>query len=247
MDDASDKPDHTNDDSESPKVKEVLAGGLIGRAKDSPNREQSPVQMSKLFEFASTRVVMERLFDGDPIGLQAATVRAIEDRSLLVDPQRFFNILIARAAFCGLLYGVSDDVEIEAWVEQRVEETCSQFMEEDWADERSGQPVDPSDYRFNNLLVGTVFDPARARQLALQFNRMSLDVRRPLYQLLVHRQPIDQVASRFDLTADSLRALVVDRLGKFVKGPRLVSDLDLEWLLSPGKSEENQGDAHEPH
>lgn len=237
MDDNSDKPDNRHSEIDSSELKRPSLGQPI-----EPGRgAQSRPKMSELFEFTSTRVVMERLFEGDPLGLQPATVRAIEGRALLVDPQRFFNILIARAAFCGLLYGVTDHVDVEEWVALRVDETCQQFMEEDWADERSGQPTDPSDDRFNNLLAGTVFDPERARQLALQFNRMSLEMRRPLYQLLVHRQPLEQVAQQFDLSVEALRAMVLDRLGKFVKGPRLVSDLDLEWLLSPGNSEHEQG------
>lgn len=212
-------------------------------ALNAPQSEsRSTCSIGELFEWAPTSVVMERLFYGDPLGLQPAVRDSIEDRALLVDPQRLFNIVLARAAFYGLLYGFDVHGDIPAWVDARIDEACKQLMEEDWAEESHGLPVDPTDSRYQSLLVGTNLDPTKVRKLALRFNRSPEKVRKPLFQVLANRRPMREVAPEFGMEFSELRAMLLDRLGEFAAGPRALDDLDEEWFRAPGEAN-NSSDA----
>jgi hypothetical protein len=206
------------------------------KALNAPQSEsRSTCSIGELFEWAPTSAVMERLFYGDPLDLQPAVRDSIQERALLVDPQRLFNIVLARAAFYGLLYGFDEHGDIPAWVDARIDEACKQLMEEDWAEESHGLPVDATDSRYQSLLVGTNLDPTKVRKLALRFNRSPENVRKPLFQVLANRRPMREVAPEFGMEFSELRAMLLDRLGEFAAGPRALDDLDEEWFRAPGE------------
>lgn len=192
--------------------------------------------VNQLFADATMTEVMRRLFEGDPLGLQPAVCDAIESGAQLVNPQRLFNIVLARCAFRGLMHGFEGGVNLADWVREQVQESLQQLREEDWAEEAQGLPLDPLDPRYENLLVGTALDPIKARKLSLQFNQMKPEVRRPLFEVLVNRRAVEVVAQEAGLELSELRALIADRLSGFTLGPRSLDELDGEWDHAPGAS-----------
>jgi len=158
--------------------------------------------------------VMQRLSDGDPVGIRRRIRRRLAYQAVLLDPTR----LRWRAlAYCAMTAGERNPHErLGVFLDRALDEAMASLIGEDWQADREGDPATAASSPFRQVAAGVGLRPERARRIALEFNLLDRKQRRPLYRILVEGAAPDEVAYAFGMQPDELaRRLneLLDRMG----------------------------------
>jgi len=148
----------------------------------------------RLFEETTPQELLERLQDGDPLGLWARAAELGAERRFVVQLDRLFDAAVARAAIVAPLY--RGRPAIEAWLAARVGDALRSVLAKDAAAEIERRPADPSDHWHHAMMV-EVFGvaPPLARRAAVVFNAFGRKRRALLFALTFEGRSVTEVVA----------------------------------------------------
>lgn len=169
---------------------------------------KQPSLARKLLTGDSAREILEAIWHGDPLDIHPRSIRVCDQLAMLVDAERVCCRALAQIATEAAMEGFCGDRLFPAFADARIAEALDGILDEDWAEERLGLPVDPYDERYRLITLGSGLNASDARRVSLTFNKLPDPTRRPLYAVLVKNRLLDDVAAEFDMTKDALKDLI---------------------------------------
>ena len=148
-----------------------------------------------LLEGGSSREVLRRLIEDDPLELGKLAALVASDEARLVYPDRFTARIAAQLAFRGTV-GRPEGWSLIRWLRAQANQCLSDLLEEDVEDEYRRVPMDRElTAEFASLIPSeTGIEPQLARQATIIFNRFRLQDRVPFYRLAIEALPFEVVA-----------------------------------------------------
>jgi len=129
---------------------------------------------------ASPNAVLERIYEGDPLGLVPRCEAVLRERALLIDLNRLFLRAAARTAHEAVRY--RGEHPLAEWLDLRIEKSVEDLLREDREAEYRGLPPTPEELDgYAMVTEGTGIEPGLARAVCDTFNSLSLPVRRAFY------------------------------------------------------------------
>jgi hypothetical protein len=140
---------------------------------DSPHDPKSP----PLPLAETTRALLRRLLDGDPLDLAGRSARQLQERALLLDPRRAHLRAAARIARAA---SSAPGQELETWIASEIERALDELVEEQADEERRGDaPADSCDFAYHaRIALRLGLPPQLARRACVVLNRLSREARR---------------------------------------------------------------------
>lgn len=177
-----------------------------------PAGPAAPPRGAALLQGKSPRMITDRLRDGDPLEVVARTKRRLEWHALLMDHMRTAVRSVAYISYFAARDGYRGSPPLEEFMHIGIDEAIRSIVEEDWASERKKEPIDPRFDPYARITAAADLDPAEARKLTLEFNLLPVNLRRPLYAVLIDNQPIRKAAQDHGFATseleDDIRALL---------------------------------------
>lgn len=137
----------------------------------------------------SSRVVLERLIDGDPLELEARCRERMFAQAYFIDPKRLLLRVVARVAYHAPRY--RGEPRLDDWLISCIDESLGDLVDEDREAEASNLPPtapwDPR-YAFISEILGV--EPALARRACLNFNMLPIETRRAFFAIAVEGKSI---------------------------------------------------------
>jgi len=144
-----------------------------------------------LLRGGSAREILKRIFDGDPLEIEARCRAQIETRGYLLDVGRLHLRAIARVARAAS--GWSGDPSLGEFIMERIEYSAQELIQEDREEELSGTPcADPEDVRFAFLAETLGIPMALARRACVAFNYLPERVRCAYFAVLVQGKTVNR-------------------------------------------------------
>ena len=227
-------------------------GGLGGG--DPPEADEPfdwpPIQRPASSESADPRLallrgatpgeILDRLTEGDPLGLAPRVEAMLARQTWLVDPGRAWLRSAARVAFESFAY--RGRPRLEQWIDGRIQRALAELVEEQDAEESRGDPVE----RSNDVEYYSAFgescdlEPAMARLACWVLNRHSLEDRRIFRAVALERLSFEQATAAglgsLELVQRSFRRVTMALAMAFEERRRrfgLPPDPDNPWQEPP--------------
>jgi hypothetical protein len=146
---------------------------------------------SEILHQPSTREVLRKILEGDPLGIAERSSLRVKERALLLDISRLTLRAMARAAYRARAY--QGDPALGDWLTERIEESIRDLIEEDREDERAGIPVgtDP-EARFAFLTETIGVTPPIARRVCVVFNDLPDDRRHAFWSMVIEGKSLNR-------------------------------------------------------
>lgn len=161
-------------------------------AKDTPPHE--PLRGAALLVGRSPREVMERLHQGDPLELEGKCEQRIERRAMLMDVERLYWRATAYVAMIAVRDEYRGDPPLNDFLDKHIDESIDSLLEEDWAAEKRGEPIELGDPRYRMIAKQAGIEEPQARRVSLAFNTEPIRSRRLLFGALIKNLPLAKVA-----------------------------------------------------
>lgn len=168
------RPDEDSESSE--EREESCADGIGEQAYYYPAAE--------LLSGSSTSVVLDRIMNGDPLGVRQRCAERIRERCHLLYFDSLYVRAMARIAFKGVRY--RGQIPFDRWMAERIDEAADDQLEQELEAERAGLPSSEpweTHYRFISELLG--IEPGMTRRGCIRFNNAELPVRQIFFALCV--------------------------------------------------------------
>ncbi len=139
---------------------------------------------AELLSGMSANAILERIMNGDPLGIRERCSQRIRNRCFLLAFDRLYLRTMARIAHAGVRY--RGQVPFDQWINDRIDGSADEIIEEELEAERSGiPPAEPweSHYLFVSGMLG--IEPGMTRRGCIRFNTLELPVRRIFFALCV--------------------------------------------------------------
>jgi DNA-directed RNA polymerase specialized sigma24 family protein len=162
----------------------------------------------RLLSSGSADTILTAIWEGDPLGIHARTIRLCGKLAMLIDAERVCCRALAQIATEAAMDGFCGDRLFPAFADARIAEALDGILDEDWAEERLGLPVDPYDERYRLITLGTGMNASDARRVSLAFNKLPDATRRPIYAVLVENRLLADVATEYGLPKPQLKELI---------------------------------------
>jgi hypothetical protein len=149
------------------------------------------------------RDVLQRVSEGDPLGLVPRCRAELFDRAFLIDMERLCSRAFAQVAFDSMLYG--GDPPLDEWLRRRIQKAIEGLLNEDCEIERASGLQDGDDDRHVALadLLGLRVDDARRACIA--FNDLPDGVRSTYFRTVIEGQAIEEVARGLGVATERVR------------------------------------------
>jgi hypothetical protein len=152
-------------------------------------------------------VILARIFEGDPLELQAAVMRGLRCNGFLIDPDRCLQHSLEEIAFEVSGTGQEFVSEIdEVWIERCVDRACDQILAKDLEDQDLGERgavVDAGTHRYLSEAFGITWGQGRSASVA--FHALGLQARLTFFAVCVDRMPAMDWLEMTGGTHDQLR------------------------------------------
>jgi len=188
-------------------------------ARSSRKRSQSPAlpppegdpnpprDEAAVLENGSAHEILDRLVDGDPLGVWDACEDRLQRRCLLLDTRRLAQQTMARIAYAATSYARTD--ALEAWVVARVDEAIEDLLARDLDEERRGiPPVEPWDERYAFVAQVLGVQVGLARRVCITLNGLDDDVRHAFFHIVARDQSIGRYVAEGHGPPDRVRELL---------------------------------------
>jgi hypothetical protein len=146
---------------------------------------------SEILHQPSTREVLRKILEGDPLGIAERSSLRLKERAILLDTARLTLRAMARAAYRARSY--QGDPPLADWLTQRIEESMRDLIEEDRESERAGVPVgnDP-EARFAFLSETIGVTPTIARRVCVVFNDLPDERRHAFWSMVIEGKSLNR-------------------------------------------------------
>ena len=139
---------------------------------------------ASFFNGVDTQTILERLLDGDPLGIRERCSEWTLDRFYLVDFERLMMRTMAMVAHSGRSY--RGEIPFHAWIYERIDRSAEQLMEEEREADRKGAPLRqpyPAHYEVVASVMGV--SPESSRPGCIRFNQLDIAVRRAFFAICI--------------------------------------------------------------
>jgi len=147
----------------------------------------------------SSREVLARIVDGDPLGLRERVGSGLLARHLLLDPDEVH--LRAIAAVAAEAGGLRVAAELGAWLQARVDEAIDESVEELCA---ARSPHELRRGAWNDLATPLGLPSAAARAACARFNILPATERELFFRAVLERRSLDDLARASGLSLTEL-------------------------------------------
>jgi len=133
-----------------------------------------------LFDGSSSRTLLARFADGDPLGLWARGAQFVQERRLVLHLDRLHLRSLARSAYLGAFY--SGKPSLDEWLAERVRESAKELLRDDVLEELDSLPLAPADtwkYAMFSEVLG--IESASTRRASAVFHRFGAARRRIVF------------------------------------------------------------------
>jgi hypothetical protein len=168
------------------------------RAKGKRKRESGAAQAppvsprQRLLSGPSPGAILERIVDGDPLGLEARCRKYLREWAVMIDLERLFARTAARISYHAWREnGTAGDDIVEDCLANAVEELMTQDRDEI----ELGEPIADDEGRYSFLTETLGLDPESARIACVAFNDLPPDVRRCYWEVAVEGRSIERCVS----------------------------------------------------
>jgi hypothetical protein len=146
---------------------------------------------SEILHQPSTRDVLRKILEGDPLGIAERSSLRLKERAILLDTARLTLRAMARTAHRARAY--QGDPALSDWLAQRIDESIRDLIEEDREGERAGAPIgdDPED-RFAFLTETIGVTPAMARRVCVVFNDLPDERRHAFWSMVIEGKSLNR-------------------------------------------------------
>ena len=139
---------------------------------------------AELFAGSSTSVILERLMEGDPLGIKPRCAERVREQCYLLYFDQLYLRAAARIAFAGVRY--RGQIPFDRWINERIDESADDMMAQELEAERAGVPSSEpweTHYHFISELLG--IEPGMTRRGCIRFNNQEFAVRKIFFALCV--------------------------------------------------------------
>lgn len=194
-------------------------GPELPTAAPQPERDGADSSSRTLLTGGSAREILYRICETDALGLFPRVPAVLDRLAIIMDPHRVTRRAMAQCAHRAAMQGYCGEARLDKWLRDRIAESVEALLDEDWAEERQNLPVDPLDDRYQSVTLGSGLAPAQARRLALTFNKLPDEDRKPLFAVLVRNESLDEVARATGLSKPALKNKILAVLAVFHADP----------------------------
>ncbi len=191
-----DDSDETKVGSGEEKQSESEEGGDLLQPRPAPLDEQGkePAKNknfpgAEFLSGGSSREVLRRLHEGDPLDLDDRCFERLRHRAILLDNRRLYVRAIARIATQALRYDGIPSLAV--WLDECIDWSIRSLIDDDAEEERCGnpptEPWDPN-YAFISETLG--IEPPLARKVGLVFNGLPSVTRRTFWAIVMQGKSI---------------------------------------------------------
>jgi hypothetical protein len=161
---------------------------------------------------ASPRRVLQRVVQGDPLGLDERCLERLRHHATLLSCDRLYERAAAWVAHQSRAY--RGQPELGVWLDRCIDRSIRSLLEEDLEAERVGLPFrtdEDSAYEFLSDALG--IEPPVARRCALVFNHLPVPVRRTFWSMVLQRKSLHRAVAEVHGPPERARARVRYALG----------------------------------
>jgi len=184
---------------------------MLPRAVPPPRRprkshEPQAPKWKQLFKGGSRREVLERIYRGDPLGLEARSLKRIAERALLVDLDRVVECALANVAFFAPRYhGLPS---LDRWLTLRIDAGIGRVLDDELEADRTLTAFDPPTQLHDRMARALGLDRFLARRACVVFNSLPWKVRRVFQAVVMDQRPLESLpAEEFGPAASAERRL----------------------------------------
>lgn len=184
----------------------MVEGGSQG---SSAGGSEGPDPRLALFAGKSSRDVLQRLWDGDPLDVWPRCLRRLAKRAVLMDGARLFTTATVRAAHEGIR--AQRIADLDAWIDERVDRAIDELLIEDRENDRRGLPVDPRELADHDFICQAMsLPPLLGRKACVMFNSLSDEQRRAVWAVVVDGRTPESSAEQVGLPVETVQNYLQD-------------------------------------
>ena len=153
----------------------------------------------------SSRQILQRLVEGDPLGVRERCRASAVRSALLLDPTRLVVRAYTRMAYRAARDGYDGVPLLELWLDARIAEAAAEIQGEDVESEMRGVPVSEEEEPYFRAIADVAdVAPDLARRFCVVFNQLPHGERLPFFRVAVEGRTPEAVAAELDLSPEAL-------------------------------------------
>lgn len=170
-------------------------------------------------------VALERLQDGDPLGLYPRVSHRLRARALLLDVDRVHGRTLVQVARLGP--SIEGAPNLESWLDARIDEAVASTIRQDQQDEAANLPLDFDETRqYDFMILSFGIPPASARRSSLAFNGLADWDRQAFFALLMDGKTVQEVLDMGFRPPERLRERVLRGLKVILLTPEEIDEYE---------------------
>lgn len=194
-------------------------GGEVARPRKSSDakahRGKTPARFpgSEFLSGASTRDVLVKIVEGDPLEIGELALERLRERALMLDTYRVTLRAMARTARAAMSYRGTPD--LTTWLRSRIDESIDDAILEDREEERLALPAaEGGDARYAFLSEALGVEPGLARRMCVIFNDLPDEQRRAFCSIVMEGKSLNRHVAEGNGPPSKVRELLVEVLRK---------------------------------
>lgn len=188
---------------------------------------------SELLQGESTREILNRIYEGDPLGVLPRCELWLKERAVLISTERVLHSTLARIAFDAIHY--AGDPPFDEWVERCIGMAVDLLIDRDTLEEEQGiPPVEPYDEHYFALSAVLGIEPPLCRRAALVFNQLPTKTRKAFYGVAVEGKSLNRLVAEGNGPPDKAMARIEYAF-------TMMSALGKHGIGGPDRNEPGQG------
>ena len=179
----SDNESDPEDGSNSPKGSNSNSGNQ-GSQPEEIGEEHKRYPASEILAGRNTSEILDRLLDGDPLGIRERSVQRMREQCYLLSLSRLYTRTLARVAHSGASY--KGKPPFNEWIKLCIDQSATELMNEELEAERSNKPLPnpPAPHHtFVTALLGIAL--GLTRRGCIRFNNLELEARQIFFAICV--------------------------------------------------------------
>ena len=175
-------------------------GGRSGSRRGKPSGEPAGGEQARrkpsypgsdLLAGGSPQEILDRILEGDPLGVQERCEQRVRERALLIDLNRLFLRSLARIAHAAPDY--AGRPSLSAWLAGRIDQSIGELVGEDYEEERQGvAPQEPWDPRYALVSEALGITMHQGRCVCIAFNDLQDEMRHACYAVLIEGKSVNR-------------------------------------------------------
>lgn len=148
----------------------------------------------ELLRGGTTREILERIYEGDPLGVLTRVEEWLRKHAVLIETTRVFHSTLARIAFEADRY--RGDPPFDGWVNDCIAKAVGLLLDRDTHEEQLGiPPQEPFDEHYYALSAVLGIEPPLCRRAALVFHQLPDKTRQVFYKVAVEGKSLNRIVA----------------------------------------------------